>query len=670
MKLMNSQVILLRAVAVISVLLFHLNTIPNIPWTLSSGYYGVDIFFIISGFLLAGKLISQPLSLDEILSYLKMRLFRIYPALIFLVVSCMLYGFIFFPNLNLLRTIDSAFAALMGYFNFYLLENKIPYAADTSNFYIFKHLWSISIELQFYILLPFFLLAKSRIVIKGILGFLIVGSYFYYCYLYTMDPNTAYLTSIARLFEPFLGALLAIIYTETGLIKVRRLSKFLLVICPIVGMLVIFNLDPEPIGHILVNTSLICLCTSLILFADSAFIFENSYIKRSLNFVANNSYSIYLLHFPLFIFFSGFIVSQDNKIYIFAIVFFLFGVIFYISYLSRRFIELPFISYGKSISNLKAFIITFFVLALIIASDYSLTQLIKYRKDIYPNIIGYNLNQADFLSEWNRHRRSLKPNIFPEDTNLVRVLILGNSHSADITHIVYTNQAAFPEFIFSHLQPMGSGQENYQPECLYKLANGDESCEGIKFIQAKLLFDRADVILLAPQWYQSKYPELEIAFKLAASKGKKIVLMGSVPQTHNLVVPFSGPFTYSTAAGMNIADAYVYQNNSLPSKDSVVELEKIQFLEATKTFDIDREVLEMAKRNGFGYMDKKSLLCRASLDQCLVFTPDLQKIYFDYGHINISALSYLNQRAHDLKFFDYLKGKLKPPDAIFQDAYK
>jgi peptidoglycan/LPS O-acetylase OafA/YrhL len=669
MGLINNQIILLRAIAVVSVILFHLNLISDGKWSLASGYYGVDIFFIISGFLLTGKLISQPINLIDVLGYLKMRIFRIYPALIVLVAIFVLYGFIFYTNTNLLRTKSSAFAAIMGYFNFYLLENKISYAADGSNFYIFKHLWSISIELQFYLLLPLILLISNRAAIKGVLGILIVTSFSCYCYLYRLDPNAAYLNSMARFFEPFLGALLAIVYARTGLIKGWK-SKFPLVIFPLIGMLVILNLDPSSIEYIVINTLLICFCTALILFADSKFIFENHYVNRVINFLAEKSYSIYLLHFPIFILFKDLVISIENQVYRILFIAFLLAILSFFASLMRRYIEQPFIKIGKSISNLKAFIIAFVVLASIVASNYSLTQLIKNRKDVYPTILGYNLNQSEFLSDWNKHRISLRPNIFSEGGDLIRVLIVGNSHSADITHIVYANQNAFPGLLFSYLKPIGLGDENYHPECLYKLANGDESCEGIKFIQAKLLFDRADIILVAPQWYQSKYPDLEKAFKLVASKGKKIVLMGSVPQTHKLLTPFSIIPTFSHTSGMNIADAYVYQNNSLPPKDRIVSLERIQFLQATKTFDIDREVFEMAKRNGFGYMDKKSLLCRAPLDQCLVFTPDLQKIYFDYGHINIGALSYLNQRADDLKFFDYLKGNLKSPDAIFQDAYK
>jgi peptidoglycan/LPS O-acetylase OafA/YrhL len=155
----ENNIKILRAIAVTAVVLYHISN-----EIFKSGYLGVDIFFIISGYLLLPKLAN--LSLKNIVNLYVSRIKRIYPGLISV---CVFFGLLIYFITNINNT-NIIIKSLLGLSNIFYFKNT-DYFNENSQLNPFLHLWSLSVELQFYALLPLFgfFFNKSRYILLIIL---------------------------------------------------------------------------------------------------------------------------------------------------------------------------------------------------------------------------------------------------------------------------------------------------------------------------------------------------------------------------------------------------------------------------------------------------------------------------------------------------------------------
>ena len=139
----------LRAIAIIAVIVNHLNS--NY---LKSGYLGVDIFFVISGYVITKSVMNQNfLSISDFIKYFfERRIKRLLPALLFYVISVSLIICLFNPYPNV--SIRTGFFSLLGLSNFYLFKYSTDYFAQASYLNPFINTWSLAIEEQFYLIFP------------------------------------------------------------------------------------------------------------------------------------------------------------------------------------------------------------------------------------------------------------------------------------------------------------------------------------------------------------------------------------------------------------------------------------------------------------------------------------------------------------------------------------
>ncbi len=151
----------LRAIAVTSVILFHLW-----PWSLPGGFTGVDIFFVISGYVVTGSLLGREFSsLKQLAAYFyARRLMRIMPALVVMLLVTLLAAQLFIPDAWLSNSL-----AQVGRFAFFGLSNVVL-ATDTDSYFgpqaaynPFTHSWSLGVEEQFYLFFPFLLWWHHRL---------------------------------------------------------------------------------------------------------------------------------------------------------------------------------------------------------------------------------------------------------------------------------------------------------------------------------------------------------------------------------------------------------------------------------------------------------------------------------------------------------------------------
>jgi peptidoglycan/LPS O-acetylase OafA/YrhL len=155
----------LRALAVLSVIAYHFN-IGFAP----TGFVGVDIFFVISGYVITLSLTKNQSSsiIQYILAFYKRRILRIMPALVVCLIIVGAVSQLFVPNSWLSSRNDTTgLYSFFGISNFALLEGLDGYFNDRAEFNPFLHTWSLAVEEQFYLFFPLLLLPWLRQVIEN-----------------------------------------------------------------------------------------------------------------------------------------------------------------------------------------------------------------------------------------------------------------------------------------------------------------------------------------------------------------------------------------------------------------------------------------------------------------------------------------------------------------------
>lgn len=146
----------LRAFAVLSVLVFH-----ALPTALPGGFIGVDVFFVISGFLISSIVFKEAEKKEFSLAYFyERRMRRILPALVVVIVATLAGGLVVLGPVDLVRLARSATASMAFVSNFYFAK-QLGYFAPSSEMQPLLHTWSLSVEEQFYVVAPMLLAALA-----------------------------------------------------------------------------------------------------------------------------------------------------------------------------------------------------------------------------------------------------------------------------------------------------------------------------------------------------------------------------------------------------------------------------------------------------------------------------------------------------------------------------
>ena len=232
----------LRAISVILVILFHLN-----PKVFSYGYLGVDIFFVISGYVITNSLYDQQINKKKSIFYFYVkRIKRIFPIL-FLVIFSFLISYIFLSPLkgDTNFFLESAISSLIGLSNIYFINNEINYFF-TNEINPLLHTWSLGIEEQFYLIYPILLVFIFKI-LKGntekIAEYIMLFIIFSFLIYYFNDGIIGnFYSPIARFWEIGLGCF-AFFYSSIS----EKKKKILFYILCILLILLFFNFQTKQI---------------------------------------------------------------------------------------------------------------------------------------------------------------------------------------------------------------------------------------------------------------------------------------------------------------------------------------------------------------------------------------------------------------------------------------
>lgn len=503
----------LRAIAFLLVFIFHLNS----NW-LPSGFLGVDIFFVISGYLITGIILKKKENHKfSILEFYEGRLKRIAPAYYFLLLVVAVVGFFVYLPMDLPLLRRSLITAGLFVSNFFFASGDSYFGAKQAENPLL-HTWSLGIEMQFYFLLPFLLIIFNKKALPYLLIALIIGILGYYQYRYLnfgLETGTYY-SLLARIPEFLIGSFFSVILIN-GQLQNKRLflpSAILGFILLFYGLITLNEASVFP-G---INSIIPCIGIGLILISN-----ENTISKflsnKVLVYLGTLSYSLYLWHWPIMAFlryregvFEG---HQFNLQEILMII----SLTFILSWVSYTLIENT-----LRTGNNKSFILKFSAIILPFGiATYSLHGLSKKFETPFEYthasfaIESHNNDNVSFLGD----RTDKHPHVF----------LLGNSHANSLKPLFHLlgNKFHFSlQTLTSDSFPALEGIKKSEiPERELVYYNYSRSLVP----HTKQLIDSSDVIIISADSFDEYHSVTSAVDSLAKSlkPHQKLVLINSYP---------------------------------------------------------------------------------------------------------------------------------------------
>ncbi len=572
--------------------LFHLG-LPQ----LRLGFLGVDVFFVISGFLMAilcGRSTAR--------TFLERRARRLLPAYFATIIMVLIASAVLTLPVENKQVIESsAFASIFASnIGFWFQNSYFSKAA----FAPLLHLWSLGVEIQFYLIAPILYILGRRW--NWVLPMFLVGSLVLCFLILNVSPKTSFFMMPLRVWQFLIGWLIAWHLTDDGALKynIRNLPIGLLSV--VAFLLILFlplKIDAPSFinGHPGLISLLACLATGGVLVFGFPRFIERSYLGRLLEIIGNYSYSIYLVHFPiivlvLYVPFSGTKLNPNNVADISLILL----LVFVSSVLLHHLIE----KQGRLLFSKRNTLGAVILILLMAMPLYHLNNL-KF-STLEKNIFEAWTDRSPYRC--GKINRIINPTAtfcditeLPLKVDTSAVMLVGNSH-ADSIKLSFSRvaaQAGYRTFFAATNSPLLS--PNFDHNWLLK--------------NAKRLNVSAVAFHYSPS-VSLREALGDLPSKLA-SENIQTLLIFSVP-TYLQHIPSALYFDHTSNSGvpeMNLSGYYL----------------------------ANRDNISYAKSQGdssFSFYDTGAALCNPD---CLIVRSDGKPFYFDSGHLTLTGAEFLEK---------------------------
>lgn len=420
----------MRAIAVALVFVFHLS--PNF---LPGGFIGVDVFFVISGYLVSGIIIERHNTRGFYLDFIAGRLRRLVPAYIVVVlVTSILAFYLLLPNE--LATYGKSLIAATTFSSNMFFYLKSDYFAGSSEFYPLLHTWSLSVEWQFYFVFPFFLTLWMRLrqtlLFITMFGFFVLAGYLVLVGTQD-DPSLAFYSAPFRIPEFLVGTFVRLFFngqqknSVTKLIWLNSVGWIPLVLIVITSLFLSKdNLFPG------LYATLVAVATGSILALGNLSSYNCSWKKvlslKPVVYLGNISYSFYLWHWPLITFYKLYLQLEFTFIDYLILTF----VTLVLSHFSWKFVECRFrVNQAKNTFKVGVALVLTFLGSTIFLGVTHYTKGFSYRLNTHQ-LSSLNIQRwADFPG--NCLATQLKDRYFHciigAQESVPRLLVVGDSHA-------------------------------------------------------------------------------------------------------------------------------------------------------------------------------------------------------------------------------------------------
>lgn len=436
----------LRTLAVLSVIFYHAKLTVSGWEVITGGYLGVDIFFVISGYLITTVLMTELVQTGRIsITYFyERRARRLLPALLLVMLASLPFALRYLLPEQLVDFSKSLIFSLSFTSNFYWDFSLQQYAADSALLKPFLHTWSLAVEEQYYIVFPLFLFAIYRWGREYLAGALLLGmlsSLLLAEWMTEWNASFSFCMMPTRLWELLAGSLLALAMLNREPLKIPpvwRLTLPWIGLLLVVGSLVKLDFGRHHPGFI---TLFPVLGTVLIIFfKDEASLLTRTLSSGPIVYIGLLSYSLYLWHYPIFAF-GRMMTLEPTLAHKAAWI----GLTLLLSVLSYHCVEKPF--RGRLLSR-RNFVIS------VLATSIALLVICLYwiRQDGIPDRGRYLLQLLEFTSplpvhqgETNCHSGAYGTRVDPTISDSCRfnyspgsptLVLVGDSHAGAIAESV------------------------------------------------------------------------------------------------------------------------------------------------------------------------------------------------------------------------------------------
>ena len=605
----------LRAIAVLPVVLYHVG-VPGF----AGGFVGVDIFFVISGYLICG-MIDQDIrgGTFSLGNFYKRRILRILPALfaMFAVSGVLAYVYclpVEFEDFS--RSLASAVASISNVY-FAGTAGYFDAPAETKPL---LHTWSLGVEEQFYLVAPILMLLLYRFAPRRAKLLLAVAAVLSFAAAVAMSfRNTTfvfYLTPF-RAWELALGALLAIKFIPAPATAWGRNIAGSIGLALLIGVIVLGS----PSAPLLLMTGLAAIGSTLVIASSER---GMSWAGRLLSlpplvFVGLISYSLYLWHWPLIVFqrTDALFLPQSTAMAKLAVVAASVGL----AVLSWKFVELPFRAMARETTKPAVFATAsaamasaFAACVMILVSDGAPFRF-PDRVVTIASYLAYESSSAFrtgkcFLAT-NRQQIDVKT-CMDIDERRPNYLLVGDSHAA---HLWFGLSSAMPE-----VNVMQATASMCRPAIPSVSALDTRACPKLmQFVFDDFLArNRIDKVLLAASWKDEDIPALFEVIDVLKAKGVDAVVLGPI-------VEYDRALPRLLADRIRRGAAFVATGRRTPG-----------------IREGDREMTRLVTARGVAYLSVYDAICRH--DRCEEFVADNIPMQFDSGHLTEQGSAELGRR--------------------------
>ena len=619
----------LRAIAVGAVILYHAQITILGHQQFKGGFIGVDIFFVISGYLITSIILKELVTTGSFSFkyFYERRIRRLLPALLLVMLVSLPFAWMYLLPSSFVDFSKSILYSLGFSSNFYFWHSGQQYGAESGLLKPFLHTWSLSVEEQYYILFPIVLLITFKYFKKYLIHILILG---FFISLGSAEwtsrnyPSASFYFLHTRMWELLAGSILAYVEITLGH---RSQNRILNLSLPFIGLVlighsIIFFNDRmfHPSFYTLSPIIGVCL---IIWFSN-----KNELITKILStklFVGIGliSYSLYLWHYPIFAFYR-YSFAQGSFLSEISIIISLFAI----SSFSYFFVEKKFRNFKFEFQ--KILIIFSILITLIFFTCYFT---IYKRGFPYKGIVdGINLDYNHYvqeISDWEK-KINLKKNFENINDKKNIIIVIGDSHANNFALMFRTNPYLFPNLEFITLKI----------EDFNKILNNVDSVS-----ELSLLIKKSNNIIFSYLYTEDKLNMVEITIKSILQKtNKNIILMTNNP-VFNL---YGSRFTD--------IDFFLMSKKRKPSKEELIDLEKNYFSFYKKNnphiMKIDEKLKNLSKIYNLKILDKSLYQCDEIKKQCEILTDENEKINYDSHHHTLAGAKYLGQKIFKIKWFE------------------
>jgi len=519
----------LRALAVLLVIADHIGTRAK------GGYVGVDVFFVISGYLISSHILTaMQAGTFSIVDFYERRVRRIFPVLIAVLASVTVVAYLYLIPPEIEAYARSLLAALFSVSNFEFWH-EAGYFDTPSKFKPLLHTWSLGVEEQFYIFFPLLLLAVRRWLPKqlkkalwAIFGLSLAAAIVWA----PRNPETAFFFTPLRIWELLMGTILSQHYVPVIQGGVRRNIASLLGLLLIVVPAFVYSEYTVFPGLTAVPA---CLGAALIIAAgeNGSSVVGSILAWRPVAFIGLISYSLYLWHWPILAFqyttpiFAAVTVDSTKHKVVYMV------VVLIVATLSWRFIETPFRKGRLRPERRTMFAMAGAAFALVAASGITLLaihgmspgfpeealQLMPFTD--YKNSSEWRSGQCFFTPDQDFGQFDAKT-CLPQQPGRPQYLILGDSHAAQL----YPGLArVFPD---ANIQQINA---TFCPPlltegALFPLFKKNCLMMSQLAFQEYLAHHHVDAVILSATWTPAQLPELGRTVDWIQARGMEAIVIG------------------------------------------------------------------------------------------------------------------------------------------------